>query len=76
MAEEKVQLKDVYPVPDRIKKMAWISGKEAYEAIYKRSIEEPEAFWAEIADEYVEWFKKWDKVEDYNFDMRKGPIYV
>ncbi|MBN2686891.1 MAG: acetate--CoA ligase, partial [Deltaproteobacteria bacterium] len=76
MAEEKVQLKDVYPVPDWIKEKAWISGKEAYEAIYKRSIEDPEGFWAEIADEYVEWFKKWDKVEDYNFDLRKGPIYV
>lgn len=76
MAEEKVQLKDVYPVPDWIKEKAWISGKENYEAIYKRSIEDPENFWADIADEYVEWFKKWDTVEDYNFDLRKGPIYV
>ncbi|MBN1383183.1 MAG: acetate--CoA ligase [Deltaproteobacteria bacterium] len=71
-----VQLKEVYPVPEKIKNMAYISGKEAYEKLYKRSIEDPEGFWAEIAEEYVEWFKKWDKVEDYNFDMRKGPIYI
>ena len=76
MAEEKVQLKDVYPVPENIKKMAYISGRDAYDKIWKRSIEEPDAFWAEIAGEYVEWFKKWDKVEDYNFDIRKGPIYL
>ncbi len=75
MAEEKIQLKDVYPIPENIKKMAYISGREAYDKLWKRSIEEPDAFWGEIASEYVEWFKKWDKVEEYNFDIRKGPIY-
>ncbi len=73
---EQVQLKEVYPVPDFMKKRAHINSMEQYKAIWKRSVEEPEKFWAEIADEYVTWFKKWDKVEDYNFDLRKGPIYV
>ncbi len=76
MAEEKTQLKDVYPIPENIKKMAYISGREAYDKLWKRSIEQPDAFWSEIASEYVEWFKKWDKVEEYNFDIRKGPIYL
>ncbi len=76
MAEEKVELKAVYPVPERIKEKAHIKGKEEYEKLYKRSIEDPDGFWGEIAQEYVTWFKKWDKVEDYNFDMRKGPIYI
>jgi len=76
MADDKVRLKDVYPVPEWIREKAWIKGKEEYEKIYKRSIEDPDGFWAEIADEYVTWFKKWDTVEDYNFDMRKGPIYI
>ena len=76
MAEEKTQLKDVYPIPENIKKMAYISGREAYDKLWKRSIDQPDAFWGEIASEYVEWFKKWDKVEEYNFDIRKGPIYL
>ena len=76
MAEEKTQLKDVYPIPENIEKMAYISGRAAYDKLWKRSIEEPDAFWSEIASEYVEWFKKWDKVEEYNFDIRKGPIYL
>jgi acetyl-CoA synthetase len=76
MAEEKTQLKDVYPIPEKIEKMAYISGRAAYDKLWKRSIEEPEAFWGEIAGEYVEWFKKWDKVEEFNFDIRKGPIYL
>ncbi|MBA4397025.1 MAG: acetate--CoA ligase, partial [Syntrophus sp. (in: bacteria)] len=76
MADDKVQLKEIYPVPEKIEKMAYISGRAAYDKLWKRSIEEPEAFWGEIAGEYVEWFKKWDKVEEYNFDIRKGPIYL
>jgi acetyl-CoA synthetase len=76
MAEEKAQLKDIYPIPEKIRKMAYISGREAYDKLWKRSIEEPDAFWAEIANEYVEWFKPFDKVMDYNFDIKKGPVYV
>ncbi|MDD5722310.1 MAG: acetate--CoA ligase [Syntrophales bacterium] len=76
MAEDKVALKEIYPVPEGLKKTAWIKGKAEYEKIYKRSIEDPNGFWGEIADKYVTWFKKWDKVEDYNFDHRKGDIYV
>jgi acetyl-CoA synthetase len=76
MAEDKVQLKEVYPVPEKIAKMAYIGSMDAYKKLWKRSIEDADNFWAEIASEYVEWFKKWDKVEEYNFDIRKGPIYL
>lgn len=76
MADAKVQLKEIYPIPEAAKKKAWISGKEAYDKLWKRSVEEPEKFWAEIAEQQVTWFKKWDKVMDYNFDIKKGPIYV
>jgi acetyl-CoA synthetase len=73
---EKLELKEVYPVPDRVRKQAYIKSRAEYEKLWKRSVEAPDAFWAEIATEYVDWFKKWDKVEDYNFDVQKGPIYV
>jgi acetyl-CoA synthetase len=76
MADAKFELKEIYPVPEKIKKMAWISGREMYDKMWKRSVEEPEKFWAEIAEQQVTWFKKWDKVMDYNFDIKKGPIYI
>jgi len=76
MAEQKVELKAVYPVPEKVQEMAYINSMDAYKKLYKRSLEDPEGFWGEIAEEYVEWFKKWDKVEEYNFDHRKGPISV
>ncbi|MHB8956796.1 MAG: acetate--CoA ligase [Pirellulaceae bacterium] len=43
-----------------------------YEEMYKRSIEEPDAFWAEIADTFV-WQKKWDQVLDYSFE---GNVFI
>ncbi len=76
MADAKVQLKEVYPVTEKMKKNAWVSGRAAYDALWKKSVEKPDVFWAEIAEQQVEWFKKWDKVMDYNFDIKKGPIYV
>jgi acetyl-CoA synthetase len=41
-----------------------------YEAWYQRSIEDPEGFWAERANE-LEWYKKWDKV----LDDSNAPFY-
>ncbi len=76
MADAKVQLKEVYPVPEKVQKTAYINSMDQYKKLWKRSVEDPEGFWSEIASEYVEWFKKWDKVEEYNFDIKKGPIYL
>jgi acetyl-CoA synthetase len=37
-----------------------------YKAAYQYSIQDPEAFWAAIAENFT-WQKKWDKVLDWNF---------
>lgn len=37
-----------------------------YKAAYKKSVDEPEAFWASVAENFV-WKKKWDKVLEWNF---------
>ncbi|MFP4256020.1 MAG: propionyl-CoA synthetase [Desulfobacterales bacterium] len=42
----------------------------AYDAAYQRSMQDPEGFWGEIAED-CHWYKKWDKVLD---DSAK-PIY-
>ena len=38
-----------------------------YQAMYRRSIEDPEGFWADMANEHVHWFRKWDRVADWTF---------
>lgn len=42
---------------------AHISGDSAYRTLYEKSVQDPEAFWAEAAGE-LHWFKKWDTVLD------------
>ncbi|MEE8555593.1 MAG: AMP-binding protein, partial [bacterium] len=37
----------------------------SYETFYRRSIEEPEAFWAEEA-EFIHWNKRWERVLDFD----------
>lgn len=47
-----------------------ISTWKQYEEDYSQSIENPESFWAEVADDF-HWHKKWDKVLEWNFDEPK-----
>ena len=44
-----------------------IKTLEEYKAAYDKSIKEPEAFWASIAENFS-WRKKWDKVLEWNFN--------
>jgi acetyl-CoA synthetase len=43
-----------------------ITSFEEYKNAYQRSVENPETFWAEIAETFF-WRKKWDKVLEWNF---------
>ncbi len=43
---------------------------EAYLAAYQKSIQDPEGFWAEVAENFT-WQKKWDKVLEWNFKEPK-----
>jgi len=43
-----------------------IKTLEEYQQTYKHSVEQPEEFWAGIADNFL-WRKKWDKVLSWNF---------
>ena len=56
-----------YPVPADIAAKAHINA-EQYEAMYKRSIDDPNGFWAEQATQFVTWSKPFDKVMDYSYN--------
>lgn len=43
-----------------------ITSFEDYQKTYQRSVENPEAFWAEQAETFT-WQKKWDTTLDWNF---------
>ena len=45
-----------------------IKNLEEYFQVYRKSVQEPETFWGEIAEEHFQWHKPWDKVLDWNFN--------
>ena len=47
-----------------------IKSLEQYHSDYKKSVEDPEGFWASVADNFL-WRKKWDRVLDWNFTEPK-----
>jgi acetyl-CoA synthetase len=51
---------EVYHPPSEI---AAAANVQEYDQLYRRSIEDPEGFWGERAEE-LEWYKKWDRVLD------------
>ena len=56
---------EIYPVPDAVAKQAFINEAK-YEAMYKRSVEDNEGFWADEAKR-VDWIKPFTKVKDVSF---------
>jgi acetyl-CoA synthetase len=47
-----------------------ITSLEQYKEQYQKSIDNPESFWADVAENFY-WRKKWDKVLDWNFKEPK-----
>ena len=68
-------MSDIYNPPSTVSENAWIQNMDQYREMYERSIKDPERFWAEQAEQFV-WFKKWDKVRDFNYNVKKGKIFI
>lgn len=56
----------VFEPSEAIKKHAYLSMAD-YKKMYRKSVEKPEDFWGEMADQ-LEWFKKWEKVWEWDFN--------
>ncbi len=63
--------KKSYPVSESMANKAHINA-ETYQRLYQQSISDPDTFWAEQADLFLDWDKKWDQIKDC--DMGKGHI--
>ncbi|MDD5038572.1 MAG: acetate--CoA ligase [Dehalococcoidales bacterium] len=65
----------VFPPSKETVKNAYIKSLEEYKKIYQKSIDNPEGFWAELAEQ-LHWYKKWDKVLVENFAEAKHEWFV
>src|SRR5690606_28269920 len=61
----------IYPVPSEFARTAWLDEAQ-YQAMYRRSLDDPEGFWAEQAERFVTWFQPWERVR--NSDLSKGQV--
>ncbi len=52
-----------------------IKSLEEYNSAYKKSVEDPEKFWADIAENFT-WKNKWDKVLEWNFKEPKIKWFI
>ncbi|MBF2046531.1 MAG: acetate--CoA ligase [Leptolyngbya sp. IPPAS B-1204] len=52
------------PSPE-FSQQAQIQSLPDYEQLYERAKADPEAFWAELAEQELHWFQKWDRVLDW-----------
>ena len=61
-----VERKNIHPVPEAFARKAHID-QAGYEALYRQSIEDPEGFWAEQAERFIDWKRGWDRVLDWDY---------
>jgi acetyl-CoA synthetase len=60
-------MSQVYPVNAFMHERAFINNDQ-YLAMYQRSIEDPDAFWAEQADKFLTWDAHWSEVSNANLE--------
>ena len=53
-----------FPPPPTAVRRALI-GEAEHERLYRRSVEDPEGFWADMAKSELDWKKPWDRVLDW-----------
>ena len=66
---------EIYPPSPTFQRRAYLKSLDQYHEEYQRSIEDPEIFWAEKAGEF-HWYKRWETVNSYNYDLNAGPIFI
>lgn len=70
MSEEKL-----YPVTDSAASQSHLN-KERFQELYKQSIDSPEKFWAEQAEELIYWHKPWQAVCSSNFKKAEATWFT
>ena len=60
----------VFPPPAEFSKKAAVKSMAEYKKLWEESVKNPDKFWGKIAEE-LDWFKKWDKVREWNAPWAK-----
>ncbi len=64
-----------YPIPDDARQRTLINN-EQYLTMYDASINDPETFWSEQANEFLDWHTGWQQLTDSNFMKGEARWFV
>lgn len=67
----------VFPPNQDLSKRSFVSNFNQYKELYRESCDNPQAFWQNVAKQFY-WKRDADpaKFFEYNFDIRKGPVFI
>ena len=68
-------MSEIYNPSSETSEHALIKDMSQYQKLYERSINDPDGFWNDEAEKFV-WFKKWDVVRDYNYNVNDGKVFI
>ena len=60
----------VFPPPESFSRRAAVPSRARYDELYRRSVDDPDAFWAEMA-ERLRWTTRWERVLDWQSPVAK-----
>jgi acetyl-CoA synthetase len=60
-------MSEIHPVPSDFQRKCFIDS-DTYEEMYRRSIEDSDAFWAEQAERHLDWYDPWNTVSEADFE--------
>jgi len=67
-----MSISKVYPVSEALAASSLLT-KGSYQQMYQQSIETPDSFWADQANQFLDWFRPWTKVQKSN--LRSGEAH-
>ena len=66
----------VHNPPAEFAANAQVASMDEYCAMYERSVNDPEAFWAEQAEQRITWIKKWHTVRQSDYHKAEIAWYL
>ncbi|MFO0839175.1 MAG: acetate--CoA ligase [Phycisphaerae bacterium] len=62
--ESRLKETRLFPPPPAFAAQAHVASEHQYQETYRRSIEDPEGFWSQVAGEFT-WFRPWERVLEW-----------
>jgi acetyl-CoA synthetase len=69
-------VQETFPPPRDFSRKAYVNSMAMYRGMYRRSIQDPENFWADMAEGNLSWYKKWDKVVEGDFTIPQTKWFI